>query len=144
MVRTRQHPLVLAGFYAFNRPIYQNPKSDPGYAFKFSRSIRSHCGVMVDGHVKKDDWGQTGSLEPAFTDDCRTRHDFSENVKFVAARTEKRYPGVDETRALLLAREYLFDVCTARDDQEHSYVWLVHTYGKTLWQTDIGEAHQRL
>jgi len=123
-------PLVLAGFYAFNRPIYQNPKSDPGYAFKFSRSIRSHCGVMVDGHIKKDDWGQTGSLEPQFTNDCRTRYDFNEDVKFVAAQTDERYPGVEETRALMLTREYLFDVFTARDDQPHSYVWLVHTYGK--------------
>ncbi len=122
-------PLVLAGFYAFNRPIYQNPKSDPGYAFKFSRSIRSHCGVMVDGHIKKDDWGQTGSLEPQFTDDCRTRSDFSQDVKFVAARTQQRYPGVDETRALMLTREYLFDVSTARDGRQHSYVWLVHTFG---------------
>jgi len=85
---------------------------------------------MVDGHIKKDDWGQTGSLEPGFTDECRTRHDFSEEVKFVAARTQKRYPGVDETRALMLTREYLVDVFTARDDQQHLYVWLVHTYGK--------------
>jgi hypothetical protein len=123
-------PLVLAGFYAFNRPIYQNPKSDPGYAFKFSRSIRSHCGVMVDGHIKKDDWGQTGSLEPEFTDDCTTRQDFSEEVKFVAARTQERYPGVDETRALMLTREYLFDVFTAHDNRQHSYVWLVHTFGE--------------
>jgi len=122
-------PLVLAGFYAYHRPIFQNPKSDPGYAFKFSRSIRSHCGVMVDGHIKKDDWGQTGSLEPQFTDDCTTRHDFREEVKFVAARTQERYPGIDETRALMLTREYLFDLYTARDDQPHSYVWLVHTFG---------------
>jgi hypothetical protein len=85
---------------------------------------------MVDGHIKKDDWGQTGSLEPQFTDDCRTRQDFNEDVKFVAARTEERYPGVDETRALILTREYLLDIYTARDDQPHSYVWLVHTYGK--------------
>jgi hypothetical protein len=125
-------PLVLAGFYAFHRPIYQNPKSDPGYAFKFSRSIRSHCGVMVDGHIKKVDWGQTGSLEPEFTDDCTTRHDFSEEVKFVAARTQERYPGVDETRALMLTREYLFDLYTARDNQPHSYVWLIHTCGSAI------------
>ncbi len=122
--------LALCGYYALNRPIYQNPKSDPGYAFKFSRSIRSHCGVMVDGHVKKDDWGRTGSLEPAFTDNCTTRSDFNADVKFVAARTRERYPGVDETRALMLTREYLFDVFAARGTERHSYVWLVHTYGK--------------
>ena len=27
----------------------------------------------------------------------------------MAARTQERYPGVDETRALMLTREYLFD-----------------------------------
>ena len=122
--------LALCGFYALNRPIYQNPKPDPGYAFKFSRSIRSHAGVMVDGHIKKEDWGRTGSLEPSFTDDCTTRQDFSPAVKFVAARTRKRYPGVDETRALMLTREYLFDLFAARDDARHSYVWLVHTFGE--------------
>ena len=122
--------LALCGYYAFNRPIYQNPKSDPGYAFKFSRSIRSHCGVMVDGHVKKDDWGRTGSVEPAFTDDCTTRQDFSEDVQFVAARTRKRYPGVEETRALMLTRQYLFDAFTARAGERRSYVWLVHSFGE--------------
>jgi hypothetical protein len=122
--------LALCGFYAFNRPIYQNPKSDPGYAFGFSRSIRSHAGLMIDGHIKKDDWGRTGSVEPAFTDDCTTWQDFSPEVKFVAARTQERYPGVDETRVLMLTREYLLDVSSARSDKRRSYVWLVHTFGK--------------
>jgi hypothetical protein len=122
--------LVLCGYYAFNRPIYVNPKPDPGYAFKFSRSIRSHCGVMIDGHIEKHDWGQTGSLEPAFTTDCTTRQQFSDDVKFVAARTQQRYPGVDETRALMLTREYLFDLSAARSSTNHAYAWIVHTYGK--------------
>ena len=124
--------LVLAGFYAWNRPIYQNPKSDAGYAFGFSRSIRSHCGLMVDGHIKKDDWGRTGSVEPQFTDECRVRHDFNETVKFVAARSLERDPGVDQTRALMLTPEYLFDLIAVRGTQEHSYVWLVHTYGTAV------------
>jgi hypothetical protein len=87
---------------------------------------------MIDGHIKKDDWGQTGSLEPQFTDDCTTRHDFSEEVKFVAARTQERYFGIDETRALMLTREYLFDLYTARDERPHSYVWLVHSFGSAI------------
>ena len=122
--------LALCGFYAFNRPIYQNPKSDPGYAFGFSRSVRSHAAVMIDGHVKKEDWGRTGSVEPAFTDDCTTRQDFNEDVKFVAARTRKRYGGVDETRALMLTREYLLDVSSARGGERHSFVWLIHSFGR--------------
>lgn len=124
--------LALCGFYAFNRPIYQNPKSDAGYAFKFSRSIRSHAGLMIDGHIKKQDWGRTGSVEPSFTHDCTTRHGFYPHVKFVAARTRERYPGVDETRALMLTREYLFDVFVARSAVQHSYVWLVHSFGKAI------------
>jgi len=121
---------ALCGFYAFSRPIYMNPKTDPGYAFGFSRSVRSHCSVMVDGHVKVDDWGRTGSVEPGFTSDCQTRHLFQPEVKFVAARTDKRYPGVDETRALALTREYLFDFFSCVDTKPHSYAWITHTFGK--------------
>ncbi len=121
---------ALCGFYALNRPIYLNPKSDPGYAFGFSRSVRSHCSVMVDGDIKVDDWGRTGSVEPKFTSDCQTRQLFQPEVKFVAARTSKRYPGVGETRALALTREYLLDVFACSDTKPHSYVWIVHTYGK--------------
>ena len=122
--------LALCGYYALNRPLYMNPKSDPGYAFYFSRSVRSHCSVMVDGHIKKDDWGRTGSIEPRFTDDCATRHAFAPEVKFVAARTEKRYPGIDETRALMLTRQYLLDVFSCSDEEPHSYVWVLHTFGR--------------
>jgi hypothetical protein len=117
--------LALVGYYALNRPIYMNPKSDPGYAFGFSRSVRSHCGVMVDGHVKVEDWGRTGSLEPQFTDDCTTRHAFGRLAKFVAARTAKRYPGVDETRAL-----YLLDAFSCSSGRPRWYAWIVHTIGK--------------
>lgn len=120
---------ALCGFYAFNRPIYQNPKSDPGYAFQFSRSVRSHCSVMVDGHIKVDDWGRTGSVEPQFTDECVTRQMFAPEVKFAAAQTQKRYDGVDETRALALTGEYLLDVFSCAGAKPHSYVWIIHTYG---------------
>lgn len=122
--------LALCGFYAFQRPIYLNPKSDPGYAFGFSRSVRSHCSVMVDGHIKVDDWGRTGSIEPQFTDDCTTRHAFEPEVKFVAARTRKRYDGVDETRALALTQDYLLDLFSCAGEKPHSYVWIVHTFGR--------------
>lgn len=121
--------MALCGFYAFNRPIYQNPKSDPGYAFKFSRSVRSHCAVMIDGHIKVDDWGQTGSIEPQFPTDCVTRHHFAPEVKFVAARTKKRYEGVAEERALALTREYLLDLYSCSAATPHSYVWIIHTIG---------------
>jgi hypothetical protein len=132
--------LALCGYYAFNRPIYLNPKSDPGYAFGFSRSVRSHCSVMVDGHIKRDDWGRTGSLEPRFTDDCATRQAFEKEVKFVAARTKKRYEGVDETRALFLTGEYLLDVFSCAAPEEHSYVWIMHAFGQA--EPDAPESWQ--
>ncbi|MFW5841010.1 MAG: hypothetical protein ACOCZE_10550 [Planctomycetota bacterium] len=121
--------LALAGFYAHNRPVYVNGKPMNGYAFGYDRSIRSHAGIMVDGHIEKDDWGRTGSLEPAFTDDCTTRQDFNESVQFVAARTQERYPGVDETRALMLTEQYLLDVYHGHSDTPHWYHWMVHSYG---------------
>ena len=130
--------LALAGYYAFNRPIYLNPKSDPGYAFGFSRSVRSHCSVMVDGHIKIDDWGKTGSIEPKFTDDCTTRQAFEPEVKFVAARTKKRYEGVDETRALFLTGQYLLDVFSCSDDKPHTYTWIVHSFGQGHLDRGVG------
>jgi len=121
--------LALAGYMAFNRMILVNPKVDPSYAFGFSRSVRSHCSVMVDGHIKVDDWGKTGSIEPKFTDDCKTRELFTPEVKFVAARTTQRYPGVDETRALFLTGEYMLDIFNCTSDKPRAYTWLTHTYG---------------
>lgn len=124
--------MTLSGYFALGRPIYLNPQTMGGYAFKFSRSIRSHCGVMVDGHVKitGEDWGQTGSVEPGFTDQFTTRQAFTPEVKFVAARTAKVYPDIDQTRGLFLTAQYLLDVSQLTGGKRHSFAWIVHTLGQ--------------
>ncbi len=121
--------LAIVNYYALGRLIYMNPAPDPGYKFKFSRSIRSHTSVMIDGHIARQDWGNTGSVEPGFTYDLTTRHDFSPEAKFVAARTAKRYPGVDETRTLILTEPYLLDIFRCRGTERHSFMWVAHTFG---------------
>ena len=109
---------ALAGLYAFNRPIYLNRQVTPGYAQDWSRSIQSHCGVTVDG------------AEPKFTSATTTRQAFTKAVKFVAARSNSVYDGVDLTRSLMLTNEYLLDVTRLIGEQEHSYYWLIHALGQ--------------
>ncbi|MBE3068707.1 MAG: hypothetical protein IMZ66_00565, partial [Planctomycetes bacterium] len=111
---------VLAGFYAFNRPIYLNRQTCRSYAQGYSRSVLSHAGVMVD------------LTEPQFTDRTTVRSGFDAAAKFVAARSSAVYPGVDLTRALVLTREYLLDVVRLAGDRPHACHWLVHTLGQVV------------
>ncbi len=111
-------PFALAGFYAFGRPIYLNRQTCQSYAQGYSRSIQSHCGVVVDG------------LEPKFTDATTVRKDFQPQVKFVAARSKEVYTDVDLTRALFLTREYLLDITSLRSPKPRQYHWLVHALGR--------------
>ncbi len=108
----------LAGFYAFNRPIYLNRQVTPGYAQDWSRSIQSHCGVAVDG------------AEPKFTSATTARKAFTRQVKFVAARSGHVYPDVDLTRALFLTREYLLDVTHLVSTRQRQYYWFLHALGQ--------------
>ncbi len=108
---------ALAGFYAMGRPIYLNRQTYRGYAQGYSRSIQSHCGLVVDG------------AEPAFTDQTTVRHAFGPLVKFAAARSKQVYREVDLTRALFLTREYLLDVSILGSPRPRSYHWLVHAIG---------------
>ena len=117
-----QDSFALMGFYAFNRPIFINPGRttdrycgvDPG----FSNSIRSHCAVMVDGQEPRH-------LLAGVT----ARHDLNPSVKFAAARAKGIYPGVDQTRALMLTREYLLDASRLVSGRTRDYLWQVHTFG---------------
>jgi len=108
---------ALVGFYALNRPLYLNRQAVPGYASGWSRSIQSHCGVMVDGK------------EPRFTSATSVRKAFAPLVKFVAARSKEVYPDVDLTRSLFLTREYLLDFTSLSSAQPRRYVWLIHGLG---------------
>lgn len=109
---------ALAGYYAFNRPIYLNRHATRGYASGWSRSILSHCGVMIDGQ------------EPAFAEDVIVRRDFFPDLKYVSARSRDVFPGSDLARTLMLTREYLVDVVHVENGgSAKELVWLVHTLG---------------
>jgi hypothetical protein len=112
----------LSGFYALNRPIYLNRQTRRGYAFGYSRSILSHCGVLVDGS------------EPGFTDDVITRHGFYPPVKFLAASSRSLYDGVHARRALMLTDRYLLDAfqLTGVDEAPHDFIWTVHALGEWI------------
>ena len=56
-------------------------------------------------------------------------HDFTPDVKFLAT-TASCYPGVLQTRALALTREYLLDVFWATSELPHTYDWVLHAIGK--------------
>ncbi|MFO8013223.1 MAG: hypothetical protein R6X20_07950 [Phycisphaerae bacterium] len=108
---------ALLGLFAFNRPIYLNRQSYPGYAQGWSRSVQSHSGVKVDKE------------EPRFTSAVETRHAFTPAAKFVAARSGEVYPGVDLARGLVLAREYLLDVTRLAADGPRGCYWFCHALG---------------
>jgi hypothetical protein len=113
--------LSLSGFYAFGRPIYLNRQTRRGYAFGYSRSILSHCGVLVD------------STEPAFTDHVVSRHGFYPPAKLLVIESPKLYPEVEASRSLVLTDRYLLDVfrVAGTDGREHDAIWVVHALGQT-------------
>lgn len=115
-----QDCFCLTGFYAYNRPLYVNRKHatnysgvDPG----FSNSSRSHSTVVVDFE------------EPKTIGQVDLRHGFSEHFKFVAARGQGIYDDVDQTRALVLTRDYLLDVFQLKSDRPRHYQWIVQGLG---------------
>lgn len=135
----------LLGYHAFHRPIYVNRTISDGYnGGPWDFSVLGHCGVIVDAEQ-----AQPIGRVP-------TRSEFSDSVKFVAARGvlapgaepyrgrgEVRssdqprdpftdvYSGVDLSRALFLTREYLLDVYRVADrsGRDRDVHWLVHAPG---------------
>ncbi len=57
------------------------------------------------------------------------RHEFTPEVKFLAT-TASCYPGVLQTRALALTRDYLLDLFWADSELPHTYDWVLHAIGK--------------
>lgn len=117
---------AIAGFYAMNRPVYINPVLNDGYASGYDRSIKSHFAVVVD------------NSEPQFTHDVSVRKGFNEEVKFFAERTNKRYPGVNETRSIFLTREYMLEVNDLNSSEKKMYTWIVHAMGKDTGKSSSG------
>jgi hypothetical protein len=58
------------------------------------------------------------------------RHEFSPEVKFLAVSATGVFDGVDQTRALLLTREYLLDLFHVFSKMPHTYDYLLHSFGQ--------------
>jgi len=111
---------TLAGFYAFNRPIYLNRQTRRGYASGYTRSVLSHAGVKVDDR------------EPRTTRHVVTRHGWYPPAKFLAMRSDHVYPGIDYTRAFVLGDGWLLEVTRLVDasGDDHEFTWVVHALGQ--------------
>jgi len=60
---------------------------------------------------------------------CDVRHDFTAEVKYLATSASGVFEKVDQTRALLLTREYLLDVFHAASPTPRVYDYLLHSFG---------------
>jgi hypothetical protein len=100
-------------------------------------TTRGHCGVVVDylqaRPIESGEQGLTNHI---------VRSGFTPAVKFVAGRTKPGvgnihsptnepgvFPGVQMERALMLTKEYLFDVFWLESDRKRIYDWNVHGAG---------------
>ena len=96
----------------YNALQYENP------SVGWTRNSVSHNTLIVDE-------GETRDAEPT-----ALRHEFSPEVKFLASSASGVFEGVDQTRALLLTREYLLDVVHATSAVPHIYDYVLHSFGK--------------
>jgi parallel beta-helix repeat protein len=87
-------------------------------AIGWSRNSVSHNTLLVDEQ-------DTRNAEPT-----GLRHDFNPDVKFLATAASGVFESVDQTRALLLTREYLLDVFHATSPIPHTYDYLLHSFGE--------------
>ncbi len=63
-------------------------------------------------------------------------HDFSPDVKYLATAASGVFLGVDQTRILMLTRQYLLDVFQARSLLPHRYDYLLHSFGRPVPVSD--------
>jgi hypothetical protein len=63
------------------------------------------------------------------------RHDFTPEAKYLATSASGVFDGVDQTRSLLLTREYLLDVFHATSQVPHTYDYLLHGFGHSRPQS---------
>jgi len=58
------------------------------------------------------------------------RHEFSPTLKYLATSASGVFEGVDQTRVLMLAPEYLLDVFHAASRLPHTFDYMLHCFGK--------------
>jgi len=95
----------------YNAIQYEN--ADIGW----SRSTLSHNTLMVDEEETRN--AEVSGL----------RHAFNPDVKYLATSASGVFDGVDQTRALLLTREYLLDLFQANSLFPHTFDYLLHSLG---------------
>jgi Heparinase II/III-like protein len=96
----------------YNALQYENP------SVGWTRNSVSHNTLIVDE-------GETQDAELT-----ALRHEFSPEVKFLASSADGVFEGVDQTRALLLTKEYLLDVFHATSPVPHTYDYVLHSFGR--------------
>ena len=96
----------------YNALQYENP------SVGWTRNSVSHNTLIVDE-------GETRDAELT-----ALRHEFSPEVKFLASSANGVFEGVDQTRALLLTKEYLLDVVHATSPVPHTYDYVLHSFGR--------------
>ena len=96
----------------YNAIQYENP------SVGWTRNSVSHNTLIVDE-------GETNDAELT-----ALRHEFSSDVKFLASSADGVFEGVDQTRALMLTKEYLLDVVHATSALPHTYDYVLHSFGR--------------
>jgi len=96
----------------YNALQYENP------SVGWTRNSVSHNTLIVDE-------GETRDAELT-----ALRHEFSPEVKFLASSANGVFEGVDQTRALLLTKEYLLDIVHATSPVPHTYDYVLHSFGR--------------
>ena len=96
----------------YNALQYENP------SVGWTRNSVSHNTLIVDE-------GETQDAELT-----ALRHEFSPEVKFLASSANSVFEGVDQTRALLLTKEYLLDVFHVTSPVPHTYDYVLHSFGR--------------
>jgi Heparinase II/III-like protein len=96
----------------YNTLQYENP------SVGWTRNSVSHNTLVVDE-------GETRNAELT-----ALRHEFSPDVKVLVSSADGVFEGIDQTRALLLTKEYLLDVVQATSAVPHIYDYVLHSFGR--------------
>jgi hypothetical protein len=96
----------------YNALQYENP------SVGWTRNSVSHNTLIVDE-------GETQDAELT-----ALRYEFSPEVKFLASSSDGVFESVDQTRSLLLTKEYLLDVISATSPVPHTYDYVLHSFGR--------------
>ena len=96
----------------YNAIQYENP------SIGWTRNSVAHNTLVVDE-------GDTRNARPT-----NIRHEFTPEAKFLATSASGVFEGVEQTRVLLLTKEYLLDLFHATSKVPHIYDYVLHTFGK--------------